>query len=88
MSAGLRYGFASAVRTIAGLQSALIIQLLVVAGGLGVLLETSALAFSIVKLCGAAYLIWLGIQAWRHASDTPAAVEPAQQQHGLSRRER
>lgn len=70
MSAGLRYGFAAAVRTIAGLQSALIIQLLVVAGGLGVLLETSALAFNIVKLCGAAYLIWLGIQKWRAAPHT------------------
>jgi len=76
MSSGLRYGFAAAVRTIAGLQSALIIQLLVVAGGLGVLLETSALAFSIVKLCGAAYLIWLGIQKWRaapHAIDESGA---------------
>jgi len=75
MSAGLRYGFAAAVRTIAGLQSALIIQLLVVAGGLGVLLETSALAFNIVKLCGAAYLIWLGIQKWRAA---PQAIDESE----------
>ena len=67
MSAGLRYGFGAASRTIAGLQSALIIQLLIVAGGLGVLLETSALAFDIVKLTGAAYLIWLGVQKWRAA---------------------
>lgn len=72
MSSGLRYGFAAAVRTIAGLQSALIIQLLIVAAGLGVLLETSALAFNIVKLCGAAYLIWLGIQKWRAA---PQAID-------------
>lgn len=75
MSAGLRYGFASAARTIAGLQSALIIQLLIVAAGLGVLLETSALAFNVVKLCGAAYLIWLGIQKWRSA---PKAVDEGQ----------
>ena len=67
MSAGLRYGFGSAARTIAGLQSARIIQLLVVAAGLGVLLETSELAFGMVKLSGAAYLIWLGVQKWRSA---------------------
>lgn len=65
MSAGLRYGYGGALRVIAGLQSALIIQLSVVAAGLGALLETSALAFDIVKLGGAAYLIWLGVQKWR-----------------------
>ena len=75
MSAGLRYGFGAASRTIAGLQSALIIQLLVVVGGLGVLLVTSALAFNIVKLCGAGYLIWLGIQKWRAA---PQAIDKNQ----------
>lgn len=65
MSAGLRYGYGGALRVIAGLQSALIVQLSVVAAGLGALLETSALAFDIVKLGGAAYLIWLGVQKWR-----------------------
>ena len=72
MSAGLRYGFSSALRTIAGLQTALLTQLLIVVAGLGVLLQTSALAFNIVKLCGAAYLIWLGVQKWRAA---PEAID-------------
>jgi homoserine/homoserine lactone efflux protein len=65
MSAGLRYGYWASLRLIAGLQTALIIQLSVVAAGLGALLETSALAFDIVKLFGAAYLVWLGVQKWR-----------------------
>lgn len=33
--------------------------------GLGFILTTSALVFSIVKILGAAYLIWLGVSLWR-----------------------
>ena len=65
MSAGMRFGYRSAVRVIGGLQTALVIQLTVVALGLGALLLTSKHAFDAVKLLGAAYLIWLGIQKWR-----------------------
>ena len=65
MSAGLRYGYVSALRVIFGLQTALMIQLGIVAVGLGALLTTSVLAFNVVKLLGAGYLIWLGIQKWR-----------------------
>lgn len=65
MSAGMRFGYRSAVRVIAGLQAALVIQLTVVALGLGALLLTSTLAFDAVKFLGAAYLIWIGIQKWR-----------------------
>ena len=76
MSAGLRYGYWATLRLIAGLQSALIIQITIVAAGLGALLETSALAFDIVKLCGAAYLIWLGVQKWRAAPQAIADGAP------------
>lgn len=72
MSAGLRYGYWAALRLIAGLQSALAIQLTIVAAGLGALLETSALAFALVKLTGAAYLIWLSVQKWR---SLPQAID-------------
>ncbi len=77
MSAGLRYGYGATLRVIFGLQSALIIQLAIVAVGLGALLTASTLAFDIVKFAGAAYLIWLGIQKWRSAPqeiDENAAV--------------
>jgi len=75
MSAGLRYGYGAALRAILGLQAALLIQLAIVAGGLGALLATSALAFDIVKIAGAAYLIWLGVQKWRAAPQPIGAAD-------------
>ena len=33
--------------------------------GAGAIIAASATLFTILKLCGAAYLIWLGIQLWR-----------------------
>lgn len=65
MSTGVRHGYRAAFTAILGLQLALLIQLLVVALGLGALLAASEAAFSLVKFLGAAYLIWLGIQKWR-----------------------
>ena len=65
MSIGMRYGYRSALLAILGLQAALLLQLVVVALGLGALLAASETAFGLLKLAGAAYLIWLGVQKWR-----------------------
>lgn len=40
--------------------------------GLAALFAVSSLAFSVVKLAGAAYLIWLGIQMLRRLNEAPA----------------
>ncbi len=37
--------------------------------GVGVLLQTAATAFYLIKWLGAAYLIWLGIKMWSSASE-------------------
>jgi threonine/homoserine/homoserine lactone efflux protein len=60
----------------------------VVAGTLGVsaLLMTSAEAFTVLKFAGAAYLVWLGIKAWREARelhDIRAAFTPASSTRAL-----
>ena len=65
ISSGMRYGFRAAFVAILGLQVAILIHLSIVALGLGALLAASEVAFAAVKFCGAAYLVWLGVQKWR-----------------------
>ncbi|NMG45963.1 homoserine/homoserine lactone efflux protein [Aromatoleum toluvorans] len=65
MATGLSHGYRVALRAILGLQTALLIQLAVVVLGLGAVLAASATAFLVVKVAGAAYLIWLGVRKWR-----------------------
>ena len=69
MSVGLRHGYRHAIVAILGLQTALLVQLTLVGVGLGALLAASEAAFLAVKLAGAAYLVWLGIQKWRATPD-------------------
>lgn len=68
MSCGMRYGYWIALRAILGLQTALLVHLLIIALGLGALLASSEAAFDVLKLAGALYLIWLGVQKWRYVS--------------------
>lgn len=82
MTHGLAYGVRGASATIAGLQAGVAVTLLVAAAGVGALLVASATAFTVVKVVGAAYLIWLGWRQWVApvAADAPAAS--AERVHG------
>jgi homoserine/homoserine lactone efflux protein len=71
MSHGLAYGVRKTTATIVGLQLGLSVILLVAGMGVGALLLASATAFLVVKVLGAAYLIWLGLSQWR----APVAAE-------------
>jgi len=66
-------GTARGVQAAFGLETATLIHALAAGLGLSALLATSALAFEVLKYAGAAYLIWLGIKAWR-TPPTPVAT--------------
>ncbi|WP_444945280.1 LysE family translocator [Microbulbifer sp. VTAC004] len=61
----IRYGTSGAIGGILGIAFGTFIVAGVSATSLGVILATSAVAFSIMKYIGAAYLIYLGIKLWR-----------------------
>ena len=65
ISRGLSQGRLAACISSAGAGLGLMVHVLVAFLGLTVLIQTSAVAFSVVKFLGAGYLIWLGIKALR-----------------------
>ena len=69
MSHGLAYGVRQTTATIFGLQLDLILILLIAGGGVGAVLIASELAFTVVKVLGACYLIYLGWCQWRSAGN-------------------
>lgn len=52
----------------------LVTQVLLVAIGLGAVVAASATAYTALKLVGAAYVVWLGVQAIRHRGDARRAL--------------
>jgi len=70
-------GTARGVQAAFGLETATLIHALAAGLGLSALLATSALAFEVLKYAGAAYLIWLGIKAWRGAPAAAAQTQAA-----------
>ena len=64
MAHGRRAGILSAIGVVCGI----LVHTLAAAFGLTLILRTSAAAFLLVKLVGAAYLLYLGIKTWRDKS--------------------
>lgn len=76
MTHGARYGLRRSAATMAGCMTALVSMQLVSAAGLGVFLEAWPAMFNALRFAGAAYLIYLGIKAWRaRVGEAPAAGE-------------
>jgi len=76
VSHSLGFGWRRVLFTAMGDVSANVIQMALAATGLGLILATSATAFSILKIIGIIYLVWLGIKTIR--STTKFQIEAAE----------
>lgn len=70
----LTCGRRAALLSVIGNALGLLVQVLAVAVGLGALVAASATAYSVLKVVGAAYVVYLGIQAIRHRGDARRAM--------------
>lgn len=74
MSTGQSVGFRRGYWNVVGLQLALILQIVIVAAGLGAVLAASELAFQAIKWFGVGYLLYLGWKQWSAAISADAAL--------------
>jgi threonine/homoserine/homoserine lactone efflux protein len=74
VSKGISLGRRAALATVVGNTAGVSLQILAVAAGIGAVVERSVLAFNLIKLAGAAYLLFLGVQAVRHRRRLSEAV--------------
>lgn len=78
IATGATQGVRAALTTVAGTTIANGMLIVAIAFGLSWLLKSSADLFEYVRWAGAAYLVWLGIQAWRSAGNrAPASAVAA-----------
>jgi threonine/homoserine/homoserine lactone efflux protein len=70
----LAHGRRSALTSVAGNTTGVALVVLVVALGYGAVAARSVEVFTVLKLLGAAYLVFLGVQTIRHRGDLAAAL--------------
>jgi homoserine/homoserine lactone efflux protein len=68
MATGLTHGVRRGYWSILGLEIGLMLQLALVAVGLGAAVANSILAFNVIKWAGVAYLAYLAVRQWRTAT--------------------
>lgn len=79
MAHGRRAGVLSAVGVVCGI----LVHTSAAALGLTLILQTSAFAFLFVKLSGAAYLLYLGLKAWRAKSPLTLQTSASEAKPGM-----
>lgn len=77
LATGATRGARAGLMTVAGTTLAQILQVVAVALGLAWLVGAYGNLFDVLRYVGAAYLVYLGIQAWRRAGDRPADLKAA-----------
>jgi homoserine/homoserine lactone efflux protein len=80
ISTGATRGVRAGLVTVAGTSLGNAALLASIASGLGWVLTHAATLFDVLRWIGAAYLVWLGVRAWRSAA-RPLEVAPGNQVH-------
>ena len=75
ISRGVALGRKAALLTVLGNEAGVMVQVLIVAAGLGAVLERSVVLFDIIRFGGAAYLVYLGVQAVRHRRELSTVLD-------------
>jgi threonine/homoserine/homoserine lactone efflux protein len=75
-------GRRAALMTTAGIATGVLLWGIASAAGVGALLATSASVYDVVRLIGAAYLVCLGVAAWRAAGKTAPTKGPLARRTG------
>lgn len=78
ISTGSTRGVRAALVTVAGTSAGNAALLAAIAFGLSWVVANAGYLFEILRWCGAAYLVWLGVNAWRGAGRASVAPPPDQ----------
>ena len=76
VATGIRHGARAALLNVAGTQLGLAVMIAIVGIGLTSLIEGMGHWFEWVRLIGAAYLIWMGVQMFRSSGKVDASGAP------------
>jgi homoserine/homoserine lactone efflux protein len=74
IATGASQGVRAALTTVAGTSLGNAVLLTAIAFGLNWVLQNAVELFELLRWVGAAYLIWLGVRAWRHAGAASMAM--------------
>jgi threonine/homoserine/homoserine lactone efflux protein len=70
----LAHGRRAALTSVAGNTTGVLVIVAAVALGVGAVAAASAAVFTVLRFAGALYLVYLGVQTWRHRGDLPATL--------------
>lgn len=85
VSRAVALGRRAALVTVAGNETGLLLQGTAVAVGLGAVVERSIEVYTAIKVVGALYLVYLGVQAVRHRRDLAATLRSGSGSGGARR---
>jgi threonine/homoserine/homoserine lactone efflux protein len=71
----LTVGRRDALLSVVGNALGIVTQVLAIAVGLGAVVAASAHTYTVLKVVGAGYVVWLGVQAIRHRGDARVALD-------------